>query len=80
MAVIDQLTQDGNRRTSEEHWASLSRKESRLESPSWHEVALKETYRRCKAGQEQPFDWESAKQRLRKRPTENRNLPTGSRL
>lgn len=67
MAVTDQLTRDGDRRTAEEQWASLSREESRLESPCWHEFALKETSRRCKAGKEQPLDWENAKQRFRKR-------------
>jgi hypothetical protein len=65
--MTDQMATDGSRRTAEEHWASLSREESRLESPSWHEGALKETTARCKASQEQPLDWAIAKQRLRKR-------------
>jgi hypothetical protein len=65
--AIDQMTWDEKLRTMEELWASLSREDSRLESPSWHEDALKETAARYKAGQEQPLEWAEAKRQLRKR-------------
>ena len=50
-----------------ELWNSLSREEARLESPPWHEEALRETAARHDAGKEQPVDWEAAKRELRKR-------------
>jgi putative addiction module component len=65
--AIEQMSWDEKLRTMEELWASLSREESRLESPLWHEQALKETAARYEAGQEQPIDWDSAKRQLRKR-------------
>ena len=65
--AIEQMTWDEKLRTMEELWASLSREESRLESPAWHEQALKETAARYEAGQEQPIDWADAKRQLRKR-------------
>lgn len=36
-----------------------------LESPAWHEDALRETEQRNEAGQEQSVDWAAAKQELR---------------
>jgi hypothetical protein len=51
----------------EELWVSLSREESRLESPLWHQEGLKETVARYDAGKEQPIDWADAKRQLRKR-------------
>jgi hypothetical protein len=65
--AIEQMSWDEKLRTMEELWTSLSREESRLESPPWHEQALKETAARYEAGQEQPIDWADAKRQLRKR-------------
>ncbi|HEY6620163.1 MAG TPA: addiction module protein [Steroidobacteraceae bacterium] len=48
-------------------WESLSREEARLESPPWHQEALRETAARHDAGKEQPIDWDIAKRELRKR-------------
>ena len=48
-------------------WDDLSQSESEVESPAWHEHALKETEARVAAGQERIADWETAKQELRKR-------------
>jgi hypothetical protein len=45
----------------------LSRKEAQLESPPWHEEALRETVARHDAGKEQPIDWGAAKRELRNR-------------
>jgi hypothetical protein len=46
---------------------SLSRREAQLESPSWHEEALRETAARHDEGKEQPVDWDAAKRELRNR-------------
>jgi hypothetical protein len=51
----------------EDPLAPLSREESRLEPPPWHQEALEETIARYEAGQEQPVDWADAKRQLRKR-------------
>jgi hypothetical protein len=54
--------------TVEELRESLSREgETCLESPAWHEAALRETAARHQAGKEQPIDWDAAKGELRKR-------------
>jgi len=48
-------------------WQSLSREEARLESPPWHQEALRETVASHGVGKEQPIDWDAAKRELRKR-------------
>lgn len=65
--AIKQMSWNEKLRAMEELWESISREESRLDSPSWHEAALQETAQRHEAGQEQPFDWAAAKRELRKR-------------
>ena len=65
--AIKQVSWDEKLRTMEELWESLSQDESRLESPPWHQDALRETMARYEAGQEQPVDWDAAKRELRKR-------------
>jgi Putative addiction module component len=65
--TIENMTWDEKLRAMEELWKSLSREEARLESPPWHEEALRETAARHDAGKEQPVDWEAAKRELRKR-------------
>jgi hypothetical protein len=65
--AIKQMTWDEKLRTMEELWVSLSQDESRLESPPWHQDALRETTARYDAGKEQPVDWATAKRELRKR-------------
>ena len=65
--AIKQMSWDEKLRAMEELWESISREESRLDSPPWHEVALQETAARHTAGQEQPLDWAVAKCELRKR-------------
>jgi hypothetical protein len=51
----------------EEIWNSLNQDESRVESPPWHQKALRETAERFEAGYEPPIDWAAAKRELRKR-------------
>ena len=65
--AIKQMSWDEKLRAMEELWESLSREESRLESPPWHGEALRETAARVAVGQEQPVDWAAAKIELRKR-------------
>jgi Putative addiction module component len=65
--AIKQMTWDQKLRAMEELWDSISREETRLESPSWHDEALQETAVRYQAGQEEPLDWVAAKRELRKR-------------
>lgn len=47
--------------------AAVSCEDLKLESPCWHENALKITVARHMAGLEQPLDWVEAKRQLRKR-------------
>jgi hypothetical protein len=61
------MSWDEKRRAMEELWASLTRQEAPLESPLWHEEALRETAARYAAGEEQPIDWDAAKRVLRNR-------------
>jgi hypothetical protein len=65
--AIKQMSWDEKLRAKEELWESLSREESRLDSPAWHQEALRETAVRHQAGAEQPIDWIAAKRELRKR-------------
>ena len=51
----------------EELWESVSREEVRLESPPWHQDALRETGGRHDEGKEQPIDWDAAKRELQER-------------
>jgi hypothetical protein len=65
--AIKHMSWDEKLRAMEELWESLSREESRFESPAWHGEVLKETEARRDAGEEQPIDWLAAKRDLRKR-------------
>jgi sugar-specific transcriptional regulator TrmB len=65
--TIKKMSWDEKLRAMEELWESLSREESRLESPAWHRQALRETTSRYRTGEEKPIDWAAAKQELRKR-------------
>jgi Putative addiction module component len=64
---IKEMSWDEKLRTMEELWQSLSREEPRLESPSWHEQALRETAARYDTDKEPPIEWATAKLELRKR-------------
>jgi hypothetical protein len=54
-------------RAMEELWESVSREEARLESPPWHQDALRETGGRHDEGKEQLIDWDAAKRELQER-------------
>ena len=53
-------------------WADLSQDESRVDSPAWHEVALRQTERMVKAGKAKFVDWDDAKAILRRRVAKRR--------
>ena len=48
-------------------WDDLAQKEDECESPNWHAEALRETEQSVKAGKAKFSDWETAKQRIRRK-------------
>ena len=66
---IEQMTVEEKLRAMEELWADLSRHETQVPSPSWHERVLQEREQRVQSGQEAFVDWEVAKKQLRDRLT-----------
>ena len=64
---IAQMTREEKLQTMEALWADLSTDDANIESPAWHEEALKETEARVADGREQIADWTTAKRELRKR-------------
>ena len=64
---IAQMSRTEKLQTMQALWADLSQSETDVQSPAWHEVALRETAARVSAGQERITDWQLAKQELRKR-------------
>ena len=67
MLQIEKMSLAEKLQAMEALWADLSKNETQLESPQWHNDILKETAARVAAGQEQILDWPEAKQKLRKR-------------
>jgi hypothetical protein len=53
-------------------WADLSQDESCLDSPAWHEEALRQTERMVRAGKAKFVDWDDAKAILRRRAAKRR--------
>jgi len=64
---IDHLSREEKLRVMENIWEDLSKDELEVESPGWHQAALRETEQRVDSGQETIVDWQSAKKELRKR-------------
>jgi hypothetical protein len=56
ITVVSDLSWDEKLRAMEELWESLTQDEARLESPPWHQDALRETTARYEGGLEQPVD------------------------
>ena len=48
-------------------WADLTRDETKLESPAWHETVLKDREEAFAAGKVFVSDWEQAKKRIKKK-------------
>ncbi len=63
---IKHLTKEEKLRVMEDIWEDLSLDGANLESPEWHNTALKETNQRFGTGQEKSIDWQDAKKELRK--------------
>jgi len=59
---IDNMSRVEKLQTMETLWTDLSKDDSGIESPSWHQDALKETEQRASLGLEQPINWKNAKQ------------------
>lgn len=53
-------------RLMEALWDDLSHEDVEVDSPSWHEVVLRETEQRVASGKETPLDWDAAKRHLRR--------------
>ena len=64
---LDRMTKEEKLRAMEALWADLSRDETQVESPGWHEQVLHERREAVQSGQETFLDWEVAKQQLRDR-------------
>ena len=64
---IKDLSREEKLKVMEDIWEDLSRDEKEVESPNWHQEALKETENRVSSGQEKIVDWKIAKEELRKR-------------
>lgn len=63
---IEQMSRAEKLQAMEAIWVELSKAEAEIESPAWHEDALRETEQRVAASQERIADWETAKQELRR--------------
>ena len=48
-------------------WADLTRDETELKSPAWHETVLKDREEAFAAGKVSASDWEQAKKRIKKK-------------
>jgi phosphoribosylanthranilate isomerase len=64
---IQHLSREEKLRVMEAIWEDLSKEAQEIESPAWHQEALKETEQRLKTGEEKTVDWHTAKKELRKR-------------
>lgn len=64
---IDKMAHEEKLQMMEALWEDISKVPAIVESPSWHEKALRETEARVAAGLEESMDWETAKKELRKR-------------
>lgn len=64
---IKHLTKEEKLRLMEDIWEDLSNDEGQIESPEWHNAALKETNHRFSIGLEKSIEWQDAKKELRKR-------------
>ena len=64
--AIDRMSWEEKLQALEELWESITREGDRYQSPAWHEEELRRTQERYGSGAEQPMDWDTAKQQLRK--------------
>ncbi len=64
---LGQMSRAEKLRTMHAIWEDLAQDDEAVESPAWHGEALKETEARLQAGVERIWDWEEAKEELRRR-------------
>lgn len=64
---LAQMTREEKLKAMEALWADLASEEEEVESPTWHEGALRETEARYAEGREPAADWTTAKRELRER-------------
>ena len=64
---IEKMSRAEKLQTMEALWNDLSKTDTEVESPPWHQDLLRETEARVAAGQERIADWETAKKELGKR-------------
>lgn len=64
---LNKMSRSEKLQVMETLWADLSQDDVSIESPLWHHDVLKETEQKFASGLEQPVDWTTAKQNLRKR-------------
>lgn len=63
---LNKMSRSEKLQVMETLWADLSQDDVSIESPLWHHDVLKETEQKFASGLEQPIDWATAKQNLRK--------------
>lgn len=64
--AIDRMSSEEKLQALEALWESIAREGDRYPPPAWHEDELKRTQERFESRAEQPMDWETAKQQLRR--------------
>lgn len=65
MPQLDRMTRAEKLVVMEAIWTDLSADAVAVESPNWHENALRETEADLTAGREQILDWADAKRKIR---------------
>jgi len=66
ITAIKKLSREEKLQVMEAIWENLSVEKETIESPVWHQEALKESEQRRMAGRENILDWKDAKRELRK--------------
>jgi hypothetical protein len=61
---IQHLSREEKLRLMEAIWQDLSKEDQEIESPTWHQEALKETEQRLNSGEEKTVDWHTTKKEL----------------
>ena len=64
---LKKMTRSEKLMAMEALWADLSQDDAKVESPTWHADALRETERLVKDGKAKFSDWDTAKTRIRRR-------------
>lgn len=64
---LSKMSRSDKLRAMEALWADLSQDESSVESPEWHATELKKAERLVKAGKAKFSNWETAKDRIRRK-------------